>query len=94
MHAAWAEARRVSRELKIEHIEKNEQYRRRWASRAAPLNVNGISVGDRVLVRHGDHQNAARLRKHGEQHPFGSKHKASVMVSTGAFCTFFQKIGT
>ena len=66
MHAAWAEARRASRELKLEHIEKNEQYRQRWASRASPLNLNGISVGDRVLVRHGDQQNAARLRKHGE----------------------------
>ena len=66
MHGAWAEVRRVSRELKLEHIERNEKYRQRWASRAAPLNLHGISVGDRVLVRHGDHQNASRLRKHGE----------------------------
>ena len=35
--------------MKLEHIEKNEQYRQRWASRASPLNLNGISVGDRVL---------------------------------------------
>jgi len=66
LRLAWEAIRTASYELKKASLDRASIGKRRWSAPATPTSVNGIQVGDRVMVRHGDAEKAARQRKHGE----------------------------
>ena len=66
LRLAWEAIRTVSYEIKKAGIDRASAGKHRWAPLATTTSVNGIEVGDRVMVRHGDAENASRQRKHGQ----------------------------
>ena len=64
LRRAWKDVQDTSEGIRSDVLRRAEKTRREWP-KASDEEINGIRVGDKVLLKHGGHSHAAAQRKHG-----------------------------